>query len=71
MSTPAKTRLASIDEAAEYLSVNPRTIRRRIAEGEIPAYRIAGTRTIRIRLEDLEASLRPIPSGAVSSRAVA
>lgn len=65
MSTPTKTRLASIDEAAEYLGVNPRTIRRRIAEGEIPAFRIAGTRTIRIRLEDLEASLRPIPSGAV------
>lgn len=69
MSTPTKTRLASIDEGAEYLGVNPRTVRRRIAGGEIPAFRIAGTRTIRIRLEDLEAALVPVPSAAGRSHA--
>ena len=38
-----------------------KTIRRRISDGTIPAYQ-CGRRPIRIRLEDLEAALRRIPS---------
>lgn len=51
----------SLDEAAEVMSLSVKTIRRRIADGTIPAYQ-CGRRPIRIRLDDLEAALRRIPS---------
>ena len=43
------------------MSVSVKTIRRWIAAGTLPAYR-CGTRAIRIKLEDLEATPRLIPS---------
>lgn len=55
--------LLSIPDAAEYSGASQKTIRRRIADGTIPAVRIG--RLIRIRPEDLEAALRPIPSAKV------
>ncbi len=51
----------SLEEAAEVMSLSVKTIRRRIADGTIPAYQ-CGRRPIRIRLDDLEAALRRIPS---------
>jgi excisionase family DNA binding protein len=51
----------SIEEAAEVMSLSTKTIRRRISDGSIPAYR-CGRRNIRIRLEDLEAAFRKLPS---------
>ena len=51
----------SLDEAAEAMSVSTKTIRRWIAAGTLPAYR-CGRRAIRIRLDDLEAAPRQIPS---------
>lgn len=51
----------SLEEAAEVMSLSVRTIRRRIARGTIPAYQ-CGRRPIRIRLDELEAALRRIPS---------
>lgn len=51
----------SLEEAAHILSLSTRTIRRRIADGTIPAYQ-CGTRPIRIRLDELEAALRRIPT---------
>jgi excisionase family DNA binding protein len=51
----------SLDEAAEAMSVMVKTIRRWIAAGTLPAYR-CGKRAIRIKLEDLEAAPRQIPS---------
>ena len=51
----------SLEEAAEVMSLSVKTIRRRIADGTIPAYQ-CGRRPIRIRLDDLEDALRPIPS---------
>lgn len=51
----------SLEEAAQVMSLSVKTIRRRIADGTIPAYQ-CGRRPIRIRLEDLEAALRRIPS---------
>jgi excisionase family DNA binding protein len=51
----------SLEQAAEVMSLSVKTIRRRIADGTIPAYQ-CGRRPIRIRLEDLEAALHRIPS---------
>jgi excisionase family DNA binding protein len=53
----------SLEEAADCLSVSVKTIRRLIAAGTLPAYR-CGKRAIRIKLEDLEAAPRQIPSAA-------
>lgn len=51
----------SLDEAAQMMSLSTRTIRRRISDGTIPAYQ-CGRRSIRIRVDELEAALRRIPS---------
>ncbi|GAB3994433.1 helix-turn-helix domain-containing protein [Nocardioides marmoraquaticus] len=51
----------SIEEAADLLSLSVKTIRRRIADGTIPAYH-CGNRAIRIRLADLESALERVPS---------
>lgn len=51
----------SLDEAAEMMSLSARTIRRRISDGTIPAYQ-CGRRSIRIRVDELEAALRRMPS---------
>lgn len=51
--------LVSIAMAAEYLGVNPRTIRRRIAEGVLTGYRM-GPRLVRVDLGEVDAMLRPI-----------
>ncbi len=51
----------TIAEAAQQLEWNPRTVRRRISEGALPAYRL-GPRHIRIKVSDIDAMLRPIPT---------
>jgi len=50
----------TIEEAAAYLRVSDRTIRRGLKAGAIKAYRVAGRRDLRFRREDLDAFLRPI-----------
>ncbi|MBD8218109.1 excisionase family DNA-binding protein [Microbacterium sp. CFBP 13617] len=52
----------SVAGAAELLGVSVDTIRRRIADGTLPAERI-GPRLIRIRIADLDALGRPIGPG--------
>jgi excisionase family DNA binding protein len=37
---PRHLRLMGIAEAAEYANVHPSTLRRRIADGQLPAYRV-------------------------------
>lgn len=56
-------RLVSVDAAADYLGVNPITVRRRIASGQLKAYRLGG-RLIRVDMSDVDAMLRSIPTGA-------
>lgn len=60
--SPTKSRrLATIQESAAVYGVNPKTIRRRIADGTITGYRLAGSRAIRVDLNELErALLQPI-----------
>ena len=54
-------RLTPIAGAAEYAGVCPKTIRRRIAAGDLTGYRM-GPRLIRVDLNELDAMLRPIPT---------
>ncbi|MFN6542799.1 helix-turn-helix domain-containing protein [Mycolicibacterium nivoides] len=49
----------SIQQAAEYLGVDPKTVRRYIAQGRIKAARV-GPRLIRVDRESLLALAKPI-----------
>lgn len=60
-SWPQSHQLVTIAEAAEHHHVHPRTIRRRIAEARLTAYR-CGPHLIRIDADELDAMLRPIPT---------
>ena len=51
----------TIAQAAERAGVSRDTIRRRIADGTLPAVRI-GPRLIRIDAADVDALMRPIPA---------
>lgn len=53
----------TIGQAADYLSLTERSIRRYIAEGKLPAFRL-GEKQIRIRVVDVDALLVPVPTGA-------
>lgn len=61
------TTLLSVTEAARIAGVGPRTIRRWIADGSLPASRL-GPRLIRIKPDDLAALGEPIPSAAIGRR---
>lgn len=51
----------SLSTAADILGISVHTLRRRIAAGELPAFR-TGRRIIRVRVSDLEKLLRRVPS---------
>ena len=51
----------SLEEAARITDQSVKTIRRRVSDGTLPAYRF-GPRNIRIKVEDLEAAARRIPT---------
>lgn len=53
-------RLVSIAEAAQHLHVSPKTVRRRIADGELAAYRVG--RLVRLDAEQVRNLARPIPT---------
>ena len=63
IATPNKAirRLESIPNAAEYVDVSTKTVRRMIARGDLTGYRV-GPRLIRVDLNELDAMLRPIPT---------
>jgi excisionase family DNA binding protein len=52
-----------IPEAAAYLDVDHKTIRRLIASKRLPGYRL-GNRIIKIKVSDLDAVLTPMHGGA-------
>ncbi len=54
-------RYLTLADAAKVMSVSVKTVRRRIADGTIPAYQ-CGRTTLRIRLEDIEKAMRRVPS---------
>lgn len=51
----------SLSTAADTLGISVHTLRRRIAAGELPAFR-TGRRIIRVRVCDLEKILRQVPT---------
>jgi excisionase family DNA binding protein len=52
--------LLDLEQAAELLRVNPRTIRRYIESGRLPGYR-AGPRVLRVKRSDLAALFELAP----------
>jgi excisionase family DNA binding protein len=63
---PASCKPGDVDiaTAAAQLNTSTKFIRRRIADGTLPAYRLKGSRLIRIRREDLEALKQPVGGAA-------
>ncbi len=59
----------SLQQAAVLHGVSVDTLRRRIREGRLPAYRF-GDRLIKVRIEDLDNLFRPIPVGQQLRRRV-
>jgi len=59
---PAR-RLVSIADAADYVAISTKSIRRRIACGDLAAYRV-GPRLVRVDVAELDAMLRPIPTAS-------
>ena len=60
----------SLAVAADILGISVHTLRRRIAAGELPAFR-TGRRIIRVRVSDLEKLLyacRPLTTGDILGR---
>ncbi|HUP50887.1 MAG TPA: helix-turn-helix domain-containing protein, partial [Longimicrobiales bacterium] len=55
-----KKSLLNVDDAAEALGVHQQTIRGYIRGGKLPAYRIAGERSIRVFAADLYGLLEPL-----------
>lgn len=51
----------SLEHAAEITDQSVRTLRRRVSDGSLPAYRF-GPRQLRVRLDDLQAMARRIPT---------
>jgi len=61
MSSPSMT----LAEVASRYNVSSKTIRRRIADGSLPAFRV-GPRLIRVDVADVERLFRPIPTRQAS-----
>jgi excisionase family DNA binding protein len=55
-------RLLSVAEAAEYLGVNPMTVRNMLTDGRLTACTL-GPRVLRIRLSAIESALQPYGGG--------
>lgn len=55
-----RPRWLSLADAAAWVSLSVETIRRRIAAGDLRAYRCG--KSIRVKTDDLEAMMRPVPS---------
>lgn len=55
-----RPRWLSITGAGLWVSLSTKTIRRKIAAGDLRAYRCG--KTIRIKTDDLEEMMRPVPS---------
>jgi excisionase family DNA binding protein len=54
----------TLEDAADHTKTHKRTMRRWISNGKLKAYKVPGTRCLRIDIDDLEALFEPVtPSG--------
>ena len=61
MTLKTRRQFETLARAAERTGLSTRTLRRRIAAGDLPAYR-SGRRLIRVKASDLDRLFRRIPS---------
>lgn len=66
--TPSGLPMQTVRSAARLTGMSEKTIRRRIADGTLPAYRI-GTRAIRISDDDLMSLYEPVNMAPTESQA--
>lgn len=59
----------SLKEAARHAGVSLDTLRRRINDGQLRAYYVGRSHMVRLRLEDVDALMRPVPTVATIRRA--
>jgi excisionase family DNA binding protein len=52
----------SIESAAQRWELNPRTIRRMIARGQIIGYRVGGNKLLRVDPAEVDAAMTPVPT---------
>ena len=67
MSSPSSAFLpgqtyCSLGQAATYLGYTERFVRNKIRDGALPAYRTKGSRSLRVRVSDLDELLVPVPT---------
>lgn len=62
MAISPRPQLISITEAADRCHTSYWTIRRRIADGSLHAWRMTGGRTIRLDAAEVDNLLRPVPA---------
>jgi excisionase family DNA binding protein len=71
MATPLQSEWLTVEEAAAYLKVKPRSLLLWIRQGKLPAYALSGTRrrVWRLLQRDLDSTLRskPVVSSEPSS----
>lgn len=63
----SQRRYGSVQQAADLIGVSGKTIRRRIADGTISAYKF-GPRLLRVDLDQVERALTPIPTAVRGRR---
>ncbi len=63
-SAPPDSGDVSIADAAREIGTDQKFVRRRILDGTLPAYRLKGSRLIRIRRDDLDAIKVPVGGAA-------
>ena len=64
----AQSAYLSVRQTADLLALSQRTVRRYIEQEILPAYRVTGSNTIRIKREDLETLLQPITPKAQNAQ---
>jgi excisionase family DNA binding protein len=58
----SQRRYVSLTEAADYLSVSPRTVRRMISRGELRGYRVGNAGLLRVDMGEVQSLVREIPA---------
>jgi len=62
---PPRRILCGLEAAAERLDIDVRTVRRFIAGGQLPAFRVG--RLLKVDVADVDALARPVPPESISA----